>query len=237
MITNQLIKKIANQCGAELCGIASVERFKKAPSGFHPSDIYPSTRSVIVFARRTPDSGFASQSPVPYTFLTTLTLNEVYQLTIRMVRELENLDVIGVPVPSEPYESWNKRTKTGKGILSLRHAGHLAGMGAIGKNHLLANRQYGNRITLGAILTNIKLSSDPIDHEPACPPGCKVCRMVCPVKAIRDKRVIQKLCRSRAEGFNEKGYYLYWCRACREKCPNSKGKREIKKTRVQSGGF
>lgn len=223
MITNQLIKKISNRCGADLCGIASVERFKKAPSGFHPKDIYPSTRSVIVFAHRIPDSGFESRSPVPYTFLTTLTLNEVYQLTIRMVRELESLDVIGVPVPSEPYEYWDRRRKIGKGILSLRHAGHLAGMGAIGKNHLLTNRQYGNRITLGAILTDIRLSSDPIDRQPACPPGCKVCRTVCPVKAIREEGVIQKLCRSRAEGFNEKGYYLYWCRACREKCPNSKG--------------
>ncbi len=116
MITNQLIKKIADQCGAELCGIASVERFKKAPSGFHPKAIYPPTRSVIVFARRIPDSGFSSRSSVPYTFLTTLTLNEVYQLTLRIVRELENLDVIGIPVPSEPYEYWDKRTKTGKGI-------------------------------------------------------------------------------------------------------------------------
>ena len=223
MITSQLIKKITNRCGADLCGIASVERFKQAPLGFHPTDIYPPTRSVIAFARRIPDSAFASHTPVPYTFLTTLVLNEVYQLTLRIVRELENVGVTGVPVPSEPYEYWDREARTGKGILSLRHAAHLAGMGAIGKNHLLTNREYGNRITLGAVLTDVKLSPDPIDHEPRCPPQCKVCRTVCPVKAIRDEGVIQKLCRSKGEGFNEKGYYLYWCWACREKCPNSKG--------------
>ncbi len=110
-------------------------------------------------------------------------------------------------------------------------------MGAIGKNHLLTNRQYGNRITLGAILTDLKLSSDPMEHEPACPPGCKVCRTVCPVKAIRDKGVIQRLCRSKAEGFNEKGYYLYWCRACREKCPNSKGENGRQKTQPIERGY
>ena len=225
MITSQIIKKIASQCGADLCGIASVERFKQAPRGFHPKNIFHSTRSVIAFARRIPDSAFASPAPVPYTFLTTLVLNEVYQLTLSIVRELENLGVTGVPVPSEPYEYWDRERKTGKGILSLRHAAHLAGMGAIGKNHLLTNREYGNRITLGAVLTNIKLSPDPIDHEPKCPPECKVCRTVCPVKAIHDEGVIQKRCRSKAEGFNEKRYYLYWCWACREKCPNSKGQK------------
>ncbi len=224
MITSKRVKEIANRCGADLCGIASVERFEQAPKGFHPIDIYPSTRSVIAFARRIPDSAFASDAPVPYTFLTTLVLNEVSVLTMRIVRELENVGVPGVPVPSEPYEYWNTKTKTGKGILSLRHAAHLAGMGVIGRNHLLTNRKYGNRIALGAVLTDVKLSPDSIDHEPKCLPKCNVCRDACPVNAIRDGGVIQKLCRSKAEGFNEKGYYLFWCRACREKCPNSKGR-------------
>ena len=226
MISSKRIKEIVNRCGADLWGIASVERFKHAPKGFHPRDIYPSTRSIIAFGRRIPDSAFASPTPVPYTFLTTLILNEVYQLTLRIVRELENVGVAGVPVPSEPYEYWDRETRTGKGVLSLRHAAHLAGMGVIGRNHLLTNRKHGNRLTLGAVLTDVKLSPDPIDREPRCPPECNVCRTVCPVNAIQDEGVIQKLCRSKAEGFNEKGYYLYWCRACREKCPNSKGPKQ-----------
>ncbi len=223
MITSERVKEIANRHGADLCGIASVERFKQAPKGFHPRDIYPSARSIIAFARRIPDSAFASSAPVPYTFLITTVLNEVSALTMRIVRELENVGVTGVPVPSEPYEYWDAKRRTGKGILSLRHAARLAGMGVIGRNHLLTNRKYGNRITLGAVLTDVKLSPDPIDHEPKCLPKCNVCRDACPVNAIRDGGVIQKLCRSKAEGFNEKGYYLFWCRACRENCPNSKG--------------
>jgi epoxyqueuosine reductase len=223
MITSKTIKKIANRCGADLCGIASVERFKQAPEGFHPIDIYPSTRSIIAFARKIPDSAFASHTPVPYTFLITLVLNEVYQLTLHIVRELDYVGVTAVPVPSEPYESWDKETMTGKGIVSLRHAAYLAGIGVIGRNHLLTNRRYGNRITLGAVLTDVELAPDPIGNEPICPSGCNVCRSACPVNAIRREGVIQKLCRSKAEGFNDKGYYLYWCWACREKCPNSKG--------------
>jgi epoxyqueuosine reductase QueG len=202
-----------------------VERFEHAPAGFHPRDIFPPTRSIIAFARRVPGSAFASNASVPYTALTTLVLNEVYQLTLRIVRELEDLGVIAVPIPSEPYEYWDKEAMTGKGIMSLRHAAHLAGMGMIGRNHLLTNRIYGNRITLGAVLTDISLFPDPIDDEPGCPSDCNVCRTVCPVNAINDAGVIQKLCRSRSEGYNEKGYYLYWCWACRQKCPLSKGKK------------
>lgn len=225
MVQSTTIKEIAKRCGADLGFIASVERFEHAPAGFHPRDIFPPTRSIIAFGRKIPDSAFASRAPVPYTVLTTLVLNEVYQLTLRIVRELEDLGVAAVPVPSEPYEYWDKEAMTGKGIMSLRHAAHLAGMGMIGRNHLLTNRIYGNRITLGAVLTDIALVPDPIDNEPGCPSDCNMCRTVCPVNAISDDGVVQKLCRSKSEGYNEKGYYLYWCWACREKCPNSKGKR------------
>jgi epoxyqueuosine reductase len=225
MVNSTTVKEIAKRCGADLCGIASVERFGCAPKGFHPSDIFSTTRSIIAFARRVPDSAFASNAHVPYTTLTTLVLNEVYQLTLRIVRELEDLGVTAVPTPSEPYEYWDKESMTGKGIMSLRHAAYLAGMGVISRNHLLTNRMYGNRITLGAVLTDISLFPDPIYNEPGCPSDCNVCRTICPVNAIGDDGVVQKLCRSRSEGYNEKGYYLYWCWACREKCPNSKGKR------------
>ena len=36
MITNKEVKEIAYSLGADLCGIAPVERFKDAPTGFHP---------------------------------------------------------------------------------------------------------------------------------------------------------------------------------------------------------
>ena len=34
------IKSIAFDLGADLCGIAPVDRFSSAPKGFHPIDIY-----------------------------------------------------------------------------------------------------------------------------------------------------------------------------------------------------
>jgi epoxyqueuosine reductase QueG len=50
MIDAGVIKQMANEKGAPLCGIAPVDRFEKAPAGFHPRDIYPGCKSVVVVA-------------------------------------------------------------------------------------------------------------------------------------------------------------------------------------------
>mgnify|MGYP000844247307 CR=1 FL=1 len=222
-LTNENVKKTAVECGADLCGIAPVGRFADAPAGFHPQDILESTRSVVAFAVRLPDSAFASRNPVPYTFFATHALDEVSRLTYELVRRLDRMGVVAVPVPSQPYEYWDAGTMTGKGIVSLRHIAAKAGLGTITRNHLLTSRRYGNRIALGAVLLDADVAPDPPCLDPRCPDGCNLCRDHCPVGAISDEGVDQRLCRSVAEGLNERGFYLYWCRVCREKCPLSKG--------------
>jgi epoxyqueuosine reductase len=223
-LTNEGVKALVKECGADLCGIASIDGFAAAPAGFHPRDIFESTRSVVAFAIRMPDSVFASANPVPYTFMTTQVLNGVSRISYDLARRLGDMGVTAVPAPSEPYEFWDADTMTGKGILSLRHIAELAGMGTILRNQLLTNRRYGNRIALGAVLVDADITPDPICDHPRCPPRCNVCRDLCPAGAISDEGVNQKLCRSVAQVVNEKGYHLYKCRTCREKCPLSKGK-------------
>ena len=54
MINSEKTKKKLVQKGADICGIASINRFDDAPKGFHPCDIFPDCRSVIVFASHFP---------------------------------------------------------------------------------------------------------------------------------------------------------------------------------------
>ena len=49
-ITKKEIKERLYELGADLCGIAGVDRFGEAPEGYHPLDVLPSCQSVIVFA-------------------------------------------------------------------------------------------------------------------------------------------------------------------------------------------
>ena len=66
-ISNKEIKKIAYSLGADLCGVACIERFNDAPTGFSPLDVLPSCKSVISFAVRFPMGALKCKTPVPYT--------------------------------------------------------------------------------------------------------------------------------------------------------------------------
>lgn len=46
-MTNKEIKKLCRSFGADLVGVASVERFVNAPKGYHPTDVMPTAKSVI----------------------------------------------------------------------------------------------------------------------------------------------------------------------------------------------
>ena len=47
-MTTQEVKQRLYDLGADLCGIASIDRFNGAPSGYHPLDVLPTCQSVIV---------------------------------------------------------------------------------------------------------------------------------------------------------------------------------------------
>ena len=219
----KMVKSLAMKAGVDLCGIAPVERFCEAPEGFRPTDIHPSAKSVLVFAKRVPQAALLSRSPVPYKFASDVVLDEVFRITCDLSLRLQDLGVAAVPIPSEPYEYWDVEKKEGRGILSLKHAGYLAGLGVLGKNTLLTNNKLGNRITLGALLLNVPLQGDPIAKYQICEKDCDACITSCPAKALNGKSVVQKLCREKSQLTTPKGYALYVCNTCRTVCPSGEG--------------
>jgi epoxyqueuosine reductase len=59
------IKEIVFKNGADLFGIAPVDRFDGAPKGFHPRSVYSRTESAIVFALKLPTESSFAESPIP----------------------------------------------------------------------------------------------------------------------------------------------------------------------------
>jgi epoxyqueuosine reductase QueG len=224
----KMVKSLATKSGVDLCGIAPVERFREAPEGFRPTDIYPSAKSVLVFAKRVPQAALLSRSMVPYKFVSDVVLDEVFRITCDLSLRLQDLGVAAVPIPSEPYEYWDVENMEGRGILSLKHAGYLAGLGIMGKNTLLTNNKLGNRITLGALLLNVSLKGDPIAKYRICKEDCNACINKCPVKALDGKSIVQKLCREKSQLTTPKGYSLYVCNTCRTVCPSGEGSKRKK---------
>ena len=93
--------------------------------------------------------------------------------------------------------------------LCVGHAAVKAGLGKIGKNGLLLTPQYGNRITLVSILTDLVLLADSPLTEMLCPPNCHRCLDACPTKALKGNGIVeQKLCRSHVSTTSDRGHAL-----------------------------
>ena len=209
--------------GADLCGIAGIDRFADTPIGFHPSDIYKECKSVVVFAQRMPKSLAYINPRIVYNHANNISKNAVDTITYESAISIEQLDCVAVPLPCDgPYDYWEKDSLKGKGLISMRHAAVLAGLGSLGKNTLLINKLYGNFLTLGAILTNLELQSDPLSEE-LCMENCRLCLDNCPVKALDGKTTNQKLCRPNTYTTNDRGFDVVNCNKCRTICPRKFG--------------
>lgn len=56
------IREMVLSCGADLCGIANIDRFDDFPTGFKPTDIDCECKSVISFAVALP-KGLSKVNP------------------------------------------------------------------------------------------------------------------------------------------------------------------------------
>ena len=220
------IRRILAAHGADACGIAGMERFSGAPEGFHPRDIYPDCRAAIVFLKRMPLGPRHVSPRIVYCHATELNIAQIDQIAYEASLALEReLSVTAVPLPCDsPYEHWEEENKRGCGILSMRHAAMLAGLGHLGKNTLLVHPQFGNMVNIGVILTDAALESDPL-AETSCVNGCSVCLNACPQHALDGVPVNQKLCRLYTYTENARGFSVCNCNRCRVLCPLSSGKK------------
>lgn len=224
MITKDKIKEITFTKGVDLFGIASVDRFENAPKGFHPKNIYSKAETVIAFAITLPSETLYADNPVPFTHVNTLAIQKMDLITYEISSELDKNGLKNVLIPTDdPYLYWDNEKQEGRAILSLRHVGYLAGLGKLGRNNLLINKDYGSMIQIGALLTNERFESDPLADYEVCPPNCRICLDFCPQKALTGDTVIQKNCRPISNYKTEKGYIIKKCFECRKRCPSVLG--------------
>ncbi|HPO78002.1 MAG TPA: epoxyqueuosine reductase [Thermoclostridium caenicola] len=224
----QLIKKIkelAYQLGADVCGIGSINRFENAPAGFSPLDLFDQCQSVIALGLALPKGLYEVPPRLLYGHFNRKICSILDAIELKLARELEErFNCLAVPVPCDaPNEYWDAENMTAKGLISMRHTAVLCGLGSIGKSSLLINPEYGNRLTIGAVLTDLELESDDLQPD-LCIAECSRCLDSCPVQAIADKRVNQKLCRLNTYGKTARGFDTVNCNKCRTVCPVRFGK-------------
>lgn len=221
------IKEFVLGMGADVCGVANIDRFSDAPKGFHPRDIFPDCRSVIVFGIALPKGLAKVESRLVYGHFNYAACPEIDWIANKTAKEIERVwGGCAVPMPSDgPYEYWDAEKLEGRGLISMKHAAVLAGLGIMGKSTLLINEKYGNMLVLGVILTDIDLASDPL-AESLCIEGCNLCIRNCPSKALDGNRADQSRCRPNTYGTNARGFDTVNCNKCRTVCPMRFGKQQ-----------
>ena len=221
MIDSKKVKEIVFSLGADLCGIASIDRFNDAPNGYHPLDVLPSCKSIISFALRFPVGTILCQSDVPYTRVRNSITPKMDSIALNLCIELEKHGIVCVPVPTNESEL---DTTTGRyrSIISQKHAAQAAGLGTIGRHSLLITPEFGSMVWLGSVLCNYELEPDELKDN-ICS-NCNLCVSSCPVNALDNADLNQQACWNYAFGDNkEKEIWLISCHKCRDICPYNLG--------------
>lgn len=198
------VKARALALGADLVGIASAATLNAFPPDPRwpqtPERISPYCKSVIVLVQRIPAGAFRCKANVPVQYIDMLVLRKMDKVAYRLAEELEDA---GHPslVTAAQETDWNyKRASYGR--LSTRHLGVEAGLGTLGLEVNILTPEFGPRIYLTGILTELELEADrPMQEQVCIGESCSRCLHSCPADAVLHFGIDKRACATEAQEF------------------------------------
>jgi epoxyqueuosine reductase QueG len=189
---NGLIEKIKNIATSEnipLLGFGPASAMADEPIGYRPEDLLPGAKGLLCFAIPLPQAVYKMS-----TYYTAEVISRAQSqnyryldmLSICFANMLERSGQQALPIFGCQPMGVNKERGYVEGYINQLKMAEVTGIGIIGNNRLLINSQYGARLMLGSVITTAEFPrvSYPDSKEPGCPPDCRICEDVCPVKAI-----------------------------------------------------
>ena len=198
------VKRRARELGADLVGIASAATLNAFPPDPRwpqtPDRISPYCKSVIVLVQRIPAGAFRCKTNVPVQYIDMLVLRKMDKVAYALAEELEEA---GHPsfVTAAQETDWNyKRASYGR--LSTRHLGVEAGLGTLGLEVNILTPEFGPRVYLTGILTEVELAPDhPITEQVCIGESCSRCLHSCPADAVLHFGIDKRACATEAQEF------------------------------------
>ncbi|MDI6605918.1 MAG: hypothetical protein QME65_02080 [Candidatus Omnitrophota bacterium] len=176
------LKKTCQDLGADLFGIADIKKIKK-DFRLAQGTLRRLDRAVSLGVEL---SGAILQeiesTPTRLYFHHYRTVNFFLdQLALKVTNFIQNKGFTALPVPSSLILDWQNQ----KGHLSHKKIAVSAGLGWIGRNNLLVNKELGSRFRLVSILTDMPVKADQPLKGGDCG-ECRRCIMACPAGAIKE---------------------------------------------------
>ncbi len=173
--------------GADLVGIADIERFANAPIMMSPQGILPTARSVIVMAVHHPDAAIEMggrehpQKMGPYSVQGTMNAR-LDEMSYRMGLWLEREGYAAVPIVSSNiwrYNGYKNLKEQFAPDISHMHAAVAAGLAEFGYNGLAITPEFGARQRYVSIITEASLQPTSLLEPGSVCDNCMLCRKHC----------------------------------------------------------
>ena len=204
-LTSQMVKEYAKSIGADLCGIASMDRFEGAPKQQDPRYIMPRAKACIVLAFRIPRGYFRGiEEGTFFGAYNGLGYGNINQVVSPLaLRELccfiEDYGYEAAPCPNI-FNGCSVRFDTQKHdpnlslpvkeglpnpdiLVDYRVAAYAAGLGEFGYSKVFLTPEFGPFQRFVLLLTDAPLEADPIYEGHLCD-RCMRCARACSGQAI-----------------------------------------------------
>jgi epoxyqueuosine reductase len=189
------IKNFAQGEGADLVGIATMDRFAELPPEHHPASIFPEAKSVIMVGRRILRGSLRGNEEGTNLFdylvygYNWLERDFIPLLVYRLTQFIEDQGWEAVPLYPYPTEVKPEGIAVAPDkpapnvTLDFNLAAVAAGLGEIGYGDVFLSPEYGTRQRFGMIITDAELEADPLFTGTICD-RCEQCVKDCPLGAM-----------------------------------------------------
>lgn len=175
------VKEYALQCGADVVGIADLALLEGLET--EPRDLLEGYCRAVSIAVRLSD-GIMDQIddvPTPIYQQHYLRVNTLLDdIALRITQLLQGAKAKALPIPASQVLDKERWTS----YISHKAVAIAAGVGWQGKSLLVVNRNYGPRIRLVTVLTDMELEAD--ERVKNLCAKCKSCTEACPAQAIKN---------------------------------------------------
>lgn len=193
------LKEFAASRGADLVGVAPIERFEGVPARHHPVSIFPEVRSVVVLGKRITRGCLRGiEEGTQFSLYDQYAVNWVPDrflavTTVVVASFLEDHRWEAVPLPALPADTPTMGVPVRPDapapnvMMDVTQAAVRAGLGRIGLTGELMTPQFGHLQKFQLILTDAVLEGDPLCERNVCD-LCGRCVKACPLGAISLER-------------------------------------------------